>query len=145
MRYQLRYIRTAPRPRPACIENDSRIRHPAQNGVLVDVLAERIVYQPDVPVRVERTTEYAGAIGAVGSALPSHGRGHQFESGIAHHSVAGKDVAFLTVHHRVDPGELILVANAEAHRLFDRPPYCVCQRERIDEHDDAPQTITDCP
>src|SRR3712207_5031789 len=24
------------------------------------------------------------AIGAVGSALPSHGRGHQFESGIAH-------------------------------------------------------------
>ena len=25
------------------------------------------------------------AIGAVGSALPSHGRGHQFESGIAHH------------------------------------------------------------
>src|SRR5690606_22366285 len=25
------------------------------------------------------------AIGAVGSALPSHGRGHRFESGIAHH------------------------------------------------------------
>ncbi len=28
------------------------------------------------------------AIGAVGSALPSHGRGHQFESGIAHHREA---------------------------------------------------------
>jgi hypothetical protein len=27
----------------------------------------------------------ARAIGAVGSALPSHGRGHRFESGIAHH------------------------------------------------------------
>ena len=30
------------------------------------------------------------AIGAVGSALPSHGRGHRFESGIAHHSPAKK-------------------------------------------------------
>jgi hypothetical protein len=29
--------------------------------------------------------EKVGAIGAVGSALPSHGRGHRFESGIAHH------------------------------------------------------------
>ena len=27
------------------------------------------------------------AIGAVGSALPSHGRGHRFESGIAHHRI----------------------------------------------------------
>src|SRR5690606_12135481 len=31
------------------------------------------------------------AIGAVGSALPSHGRGHQFESGIAHHESSPDD------------------------------------------------------
>jgi hypothetical protein len=35
--------------------------------------------------RPDTVAEYAtGAIGAVGSALPSHGRGHRFESGIAH-------------------------------------------------------------
>ena len=39
-------------------------------------------------VEAERSTSIdesrSGAIGAVGSALPSHGRGHRFESGIAH-------------------------------------------------------------
>lgn len=37
------------------------------------------------------------AIGAVGSALPSHGRGHQFESGIAHHEkVSRADASIAT-------------------------------------------------
>jgi hypothetical protein len=35
----------------------------------------------------------SGAIGAVGSALPSHGRGHRFESGIAHHVLPPHDEA----------------------------------------------------
>ena len=37
------------------------------------------------PVRSRLGPAGPWAIGAVGSALPSHGRGHQFESGIAHH------------------------------------------------------------
>lgn len=35
----------------------------------------------------QRTPNFTGAIGAVGSALPSHGRGRRFESGIAHHTL----------------------------------------------------------
>ena len=35
-----------------------------------------------------RTQQVLRAIGAVGSALPSHGRGHRFESGIAHQTNA---------------------------------------------------------
>ena len=40
------------------------------------------------PVRSRLGPAGPRAIGAVGSALPSHGRGHQFESGIAHHELA---------------------------------------------------------
>ena len=43
----------------------------------------------EVPPNIRYDREVAGtamrAIGAVGSALPSHGRGRRFESGIAHH------------------------------------------------------------
>ena len=39
------------------------------------------------PVRSRLGPAGPRAIGAVGSALPSHGRGHQFESGIAHHEL----------------------------------------------------------
>lgn len=84
VRYQLRYIRISRSGCPEHVNDFSPLNRECKTGRTPRVSRRRFVAGPRHPVASVLGPFGSRAIGAVGSALPSHGRGHQFESGIAH-------------------------------------------------------------
>lgn len=90
MRYQLRYIRISPRSSLRHLKDSSRSGGARQNRLRPPGVSPAAAFGRSVsmcigaPESASIESRSTRAIGAVGSALPSHGRGHQFESGIAH-------------------------------------------------------------
>ena len=84
VRYQLRYIRMLP-GFPGRLNDFSRRNAERKTG-RGSRACPRFDSVRGRGIRYHRSSVPRGlrAIGAVGSALPSHGRGHRFESGIAH-------------------------------------------------------------
>ena len=86
VRYQLRYIRISFPVVPGTYEtlaDDPRLSKPEANLARVSPDGH---HSPYASGSIVSRPPGSWAIGAVGSALPSHGRGHRFESGIAHGS-----------------------------------------------------------
>jgi hypothetical protein len=82
--------------------------------------------QPTSSAKIESrsrrsTGRICWAIGAVGSALPSHGRGHRFESGIAHQKSPGKTEASFADHRLCVVGETVAIQT-------DCSPWCQGRR-----------------
>lgn len=76
------------------------------------------------------------AIGAVGSALPSHGRGHRFESGIAHRTLLAAEVfatePVSTGSRRLDAGFAALADHLAERDGWEVPVWALDPARRTD-------------